>query len=596
MTGFAHICDRQTGIIGRSGTSIDRETTTGFARLDASRFRKDGHTFDIVGEWRPDNAPEMRGILNLPGDASLEHIVAAGWVQWNRDLADHLRGPFSIALFDHGTREFYAGRDAFGLLPFFYHLRRNLICFGRNSRAVRMQSGDAWSPNIAMIADFLVGQEVDKEATYFEGLHKLAPGTWLSVTARSHKTHRYWSPRSAPAVMDRPDAAFEFRRLFDRSVKNCHRPGNTSLMFSGGLDSSAIAASLVHQGLAGAEFPTISLTYRGNEGWTDGSHIDRLNNEYGFVRHELPSAAHDPLDGIVRYLRDLDGPYIYYGHSVSFRLQALSRKLGYGCVMSGHGGDEIVSHGFGRLNELAKERKLVTLWRETGGPARLHSVPRMKIFQRYLHHLPPYRRIAKRLARFRQFSVDQSGHQPRSLLSPPLADVALSARYVDGNPLTRLDHTERSLHEWLLDQPIQANALDIFAIASETDGVVTSMPFYDRDLAEFSLSLPAHWKLDRGVTRRIMREAIADAMPPATLNRADKFNFARNFVDGLLADRSRLFDLTNPNDSAIAPYIAADRVKEMHVAVLQKGTGIDIHDAYALWRIAVLHLWLRDAA
>ena len=52
------------------------------------------------------------------------------------------------------------------------------------------------------------------------------------------------------------------------------------------------------------------------------------------------------------------------------------------------------------------------------------------------------------------------------------------------------------------------------------------VPFLDYRLVEFVLGLPDEFKLSGGVTKRVLREAMAGLLPDAVRDRTDKLGFA----------------------------------------------------------------------
>ena len=594
-SGWQFTYNRADGAISEPASALSCATLIagGFVRFSGAPTCGISGQVAVFGEWRPDNLGQISTLLKLPDETEPEKVIAAAWHTWRHALADYLRGPFAFGLMDLSTRELYCARDAFGLLPLFFALRGSKIHVADRSHVVRTLSGGITAHNPNMIADFLLGVSRDKSATYYEGVSRLPPGSWMSFTANASQTHRYWDPNHIETDPDPKEAVEHFRTLFDESVNRCHSAGRSGILLSGGLDSSSIAASLVASGLVEPGFPAFSLTYRNTDGWSDGEHLDRLYREFGFVPHELPSAGHDPLSDLERYLQALDGPYLSYGHSVSFRLQPLAKASGCEVVLCGHGGDEIVSYGLGRLNELARQRRWLTLWREVRGASEIYNTSRIAFMRPYLAHLNFYRRLsAYAMKRDRALtSVDTS-----SVLSSELAARVTDDRSGPQNPMTRHDHDNRMIHAWSLDQPIQVQSLEVFAICSQADGVRTTMPFYDRQLAEFSLSLPSIYKLDGGVSRAIMRKAMKGSLPSMTLNRASKFDFAKQFVNGLVAQEEKVRELTDPRDALLSPYVNPERIYELWASLARQGTSLNISDAFGLWRVAVLALWLRQAS
>ena len=56
--------------------------------------------------------------------------------------------------------------------------------------------------------------------------------------------------------------------------------------------------------------------------------------------------------------------------------------------------------------------------------------------------------------------------------------------------------------------------------------VEARVPFLDYRLVEFSLGLPDDYKIERGVTKRVLREAMRGLLPEKVRARTDKIGFA----------------------------------------------------------------------
>lgn len=590
MTGFSLNFARRGHFADGAGVSMDfPRLDSGAPSLAATPLHRDAALrLSICADLRLDNRRDLATALRLDGGASAFDILAHGWRAWGRSLADMLRGSFALAIFDEISGELYCARDNFGLAPFYYAIDNRRLVAASSSRAVRAQLAQQPGRNLTMIADFVAGKIIEKEQTFFEGVQRLLPGYWMIVTADRRETRCYWSVRSVEPRDEVPDAVEQFRELFDRSVRNCHVAGSTMLMLSGGLDSSAILGSLGACGLAGPRLPSVSFTYPRSPDWDDGTYLKLLRKAFQLDEHHLPSDEHDPLEGMERHLTLLDGPYVSYGHSLSFRVQPLARELGMDVVLNGHGGDEIVSYGVGRLNELARAGKWLSLWRESAGAAAVDHESRFATFLPYLTHNPIFRRLQARFAR--PAAIGESAAAP---LAPQLAEYVADDRYTARPPRTRRDHDERMLQQWALELPVQPMALEVFSIMSQAAGVETRMPFYDRDLAELSVSLPSRYKLRGGMTRAILREAMADRLPQPLLRRGDKYNFAENFNRGLLSGRDNLRELTGPGNAELRQFVNAERIAQVWRSASEEGAAMPVNDSFYLWRAAVLAMWLR---
>ena len=518
-------------------------------------------------------------------------LLAKAWNRWGVETPDRLRGSFAFAIHDRKCGKVFLARDVFGLSPLYYALTDDALCVGRSSRSVRAATGANFHPDELMLSDFVAGASIERQRTFFEGVRRLPPAHVMTVGSTSSRSIRYWSVQSIEPDSDPVDPVGRFRAMFDRSVDRCLDPGETTLMLSGGLDSSAIAGSWA-DAHRDDRLPALALTYRHSPGWCDDTHLAQVAQASRINLVELPGDGHDPLADMPFWLKAVDGLYLPYGHSVSFQLLHLARKTGSRVVLSGHGGDEVVSYGFGRLNELAKAGQWFRLWREVRASAGLYNESRWSLFQRYLSHVDLWRRLRRR------FSTGTTPGAPvdASYLDRERSAELRSDRYVFRPAAARLDHDERSLHEEALSLALQPTSLEVFAHCSHAAGVATHMPFYDRELVELSVSLPSHWKLRDGQSRYILREAFRHSLPPDLLARRDKFDFGPAFLHGLVNVREKVMDLTQPCQPHLSGLVNRPLLADVRERMARNGTRIHITDAFFLWRVAMLTLWNGIAA
>lgn len=537
---------------------------------------------------RLDNAEELRSVLRLPRDAGCEQILLQGWHKWGSELPDRLRGAFAFAIFEPRQRRLFLARDISGMAPLYYIATRDQVAVADTSRMVRGIFGQALDLDRNFHAAFLSGIFASREDSFFTGLQRLPAAHIAEFRAEADGELRsYWSAGTVEREERADDAAERFRALFDRAAARRYQPGNTALLLSGGLDSSAILGSLTANGVEPRELPCMVETYRKTAGWNDEAYLSSLQRRFRLTFHEVPGDLHDPLCDMEEWLQVLDGPYVSYGHSGASNMLKVAATQGWTNLLSGHGGDEVVGYGAGRLNELARSRRWLRLWRETAGVAALSGKSRIRFMRRYLTHNPKYRRIELRI--LHHFPDPQQSEEP-SLSDEMMAMLdpdQLTPRRVD----TRSDHDEHMVHVEALENPIQQLALETIGQCSRATGVETEMPFYDRDLIEYSLSLPSDWKLRNGMTRYVMREAMRDRLPRDVLARQTKYDFTRPFLAGLCANREAVLDWTAPKPGLLADMVNEGRLARVREDVVRKGTGIDTDDARFVWRCTIMAMW-----
>lgn len=538
------------------------------------------------------NFDQIAQSLGLSRDVTIGAFLCAAWRKWGDGLADQLRGNFLIAVYDNRARQLYVARDAMGVMPVYYSRFDKSLVVSNSSGAVRARLPHAPALNRAQLADFLCGEESGYESTFFDDIARLPPGHWLKCCEGGLSKKRYWNLHEVRSIGGTLSEQTErFQEIFDKSLATTYVEGKTAILMSGGLDSSMIAGSLMHVMKAGPEVLALSRTYPNERKWNDRPHIESLRNYLPFSFAELPGDGYDPLLGLDLHLRALDGPYISYGHSETFAGKAFLADAGFSGVLNGHGGDEIVSYGAGRLNELALERKWLELWRQTEPLSRLHNTSRWQLFSPYLSHFYRIRLLRQYWSRLAQQASPD--HKTYPILTDEGKQLVQSGSGQLRNPLSRrYDHTERSLHEEDVTSALYARAFEVMAIASAAVGVETLMPFCDRDLVEYSTSLPSETKLGGGFTRRILREAMRGRVPETVRTRSDKYDFTRPFIAGLLSVKSRMDELIDAHRGILAELVDRKELQRLRSEVIRCGNDIDRQDARCIWRILVASKWI----
>ncbi|MEM7688742.1 MAG: asparagine synthase-related protein [Pseudomonadota bacterium] len=594
LPDFAIVWRRGDGL-----TSISHSQRTGQTRTTFSAsFATEG--LQIAGNWRCDNASELRSELGLLSDAPPARILASAWRKWGTGLANRLHGPFAIALFDAQAGQLFAARDALGIEPLFLAVANDTLAMASDPRAARAACGLTSDPDPAAIAGFLRGDLPDEVCTFHKGLERLPRGHFSVFDASfGRTTHKYFDLTAVPSIEPTADPVQPFQQLLDAETLRCGADrDNVGILLSGGLDSSALAASIEVQRTNPKKPSSFSMTFREDEDWPDGPYLEAIRAVCDMGHHGKESSQHDPMANIAHLLEILDGPSLGYGNSMNSELYQMARKLGVQTLFIGHGGDEVVSYGLGSLNELAQKGRWIDVWRESAGATAFWDMPRWRVFELILRRKRSWRLLRRIMSRLRPSRGvgPVSGAAMEDLLAPEFANANPPEQNPPA-PHTRLNHTERDLQEHALLQPMQPHSLETLTLVVRDYGFDLAMPFYSRELVEFSVSLPSSWKLRNGYTRYILREAMRGRVPASILERKDKNDFGGSFIRNVLRSPA-VRDLTQNPSPSLAPYINLKKLKELWAKVEQSPQSVSVYEGRALWLIAVLAQWLdsdRDA-
>ena len=468
-------------------------------------------------------------------------------------------------------------------------------------------SGARLSPDATRIADFIRGEEIARDLTVFAGLSRLPAAHRLDASGVESSIARYWQV-SLPPPEPAEDAPARLRAAL-KAATEARVTAETGAMLSGGLDSSTLAglAAETARGQGFAPLRTLSFVYGADKPYDESRYIDTANAAFGSEGHAITITSGPDLGTIAPLIEEQMDLFLAPGLQNSRRIYAEARGLGLSSLLNGHGGDEVISHGYARLVELAAHRAWGRLFVEARGAARTSGMPFWAV---YLSHIAEFgglrrrsflRRVLARLSRMFSGKSLLSGN-PRmtiEMIAPQLrAEIEAETRYAKRPSFTtpeefrkaaRLKHLEE------IAQPISESAFEALHRSATAAGVLPLYPFYDLRVVELCLALPSETKLRNGQTRWVLREAMRGLLPESIRTRQDKAIFSAEMVGSV----QRFYQSRGPEPfRPLAAYLDLEQVNRQHAALLA-GTLSDHKDLFTLhvlWRLAVLLTWFDACA
>jgi asparagine synthase (glutamine-hydrolysing) len=557
----------------------------------------------LTADARLDNRAELIDLLQLtdrPAHLIPDgQLILAAYQRWGYDCPLMLLGDFAFAIWDERKHSLFCARDPMGIRPFYYHhTPRKRFVFGSDASTVLSIPQVPRQVNELRIAYHLAHHFEDESITFYSGIFRLPGAHRLVVTDAGLNLSRYWEPDLSRGLKFRRDEDYAegLREVFTRAVR-CRLRSNAPVgsMLSGGLDSSSIACvsrDILARG-GGQKLHTFSAIF------PDVASVDARIDERGFMQAVLDTGgfeAHwvraDQLQPLLDLLWQGDeaipAPNLYMDEAI-FRA---ARREGVGVILSGFDGDSAVSHGFEYLSELARTGHWHTLLREATATARTYNVASNSLLWHFgiRPNLPPpivnaYRRVRRR--------------QPPPVLTP---DAPLSSTLVEREQLCeRMQASEstytadaRKEHWQGLSSGLLRYAIELLDSVSAPLGVEVRYPFFDLRVVEFCLAIPASQKLRQGVTRSVMRRAMADVLPQAVRGRISKSNLSANFRTRLLEHRQSTIERAACQPTPLlARYVD---IPAFHAAYKryssQPQSPQTDDDAIAVFLATVLSLWL----
>ncbi len=291
---------------------------------------------------------------------------------------------------------------------------------------------------------------------------------------------------------------------------------------SGGLDSSVVVASSA--GLTRGPLQTFSMGFA-DEAFSELPYAREVAKRFGTSHHEevvTPDAA-ELLDDLSRYY---DEPFADSSAIPTFLVSRLASR-NVKVVLSGDGGDEAFG-GYARYAHDLKEAALRD-WLP-GWFRRLAVGPLAQVWPKA--DWLPRRLRARTLLTNLALEPGPAYANTISLCRPPLRrrllapDLAATLNGRDPGAIVReafATAPPRDPLAGMIAADVGMLLPDDFLVkvdrASMANGLEVRPPFLDHELLELAARIPSRWKVHRGETKWVFKQAFKDRLPPAVTNR-----------------------------------------------------------------------------
>ena len=185
------------------------------------------------------------GRIALSGTSDAELILHA-YEAWGEGCVAHLLGDFAFAIWDGPRTKLFCARDHFGVKPFFYARVGECLIVGNTLNGIRRHPAVSSELDDLWIADFLLFEmSQDPAATAFRAVRRLPPAHCLTADRDGVRIRKHWTlPFDAEVrYRARGDYVDHFSELLQIAVRDRLRTARVGVELSGGLDSTAVAAT-----------------------------------------------------------------------------------------------------------------------------------------------------------------------------------------------------------------------------------------------------------------------------------------------------------------------------------------------------------------
>lgn len=561
---------------------------------------EDRHVLVFNGEIY--NYLELRAELQSKGEVFAtktdSEVLLRAYAVWGPDFLSRLRGMFAFLIWDRRDNTLFAARDRFGIKPLYYVNGGAKFAFGSEIKQLLGLGSASGRMNIARVADYLSYNMSDHtDETMFGGVRQLRAGEYALLTTSPDGSgelsiRQYYGPRDEQLDIGRQEAAEKFRDLLTGGVR-LHLRSDVPVgsCLSGGLDSSSIVGLMASQ-LAetgqNCRVQTVSACYD-EQSVDEKTYIDAVVAKTAAEPHYVWPKAEAVFDRAADITWHQDEPFGSTSIFAQWCVFDEARRAGIKVMLDGQGADEQLA-GYVtalpvHLASLCSRGRLGAMWRVMSARQELSGTPIGSQLRELLPQILPHGWLAPLHGRRRAMTQHDW-----------MGDGALS-RHSDGRTALQTAIDSRGL------SPVRdlASLCTVMVFASNLQmllhwedrnsmahSIEARVPFLDHPVVEFALALGNNHKIVDGVTKTVLRDAMAGVLPDSVANRHDKLGFAtpeQSWFCGPLQDLAR-----QGIDETLERYpelLNAAGVRKRADDMLEGRTPID----FWLWRVVNLGIW-----
>lgn len=470
-----------------------------------------GGRYWIVGRIRLDARRELQARLaaeigNPPEPIPDALLCLHAYARWGERFTEFLAGDFAFALWDDERQSLIAVRDQMGVRLLFHARKGNTWFVGDSLDWIAARASTGRELDDYWIADFLTGGcSREFERTVYRHIQRLAPAHTLKLNQAGAVIGNYWRLNVVEPVYFRDPRTYaeRFRELLSLAVADRLPAGRVGIALSGGLDSTALAAS------------TIDVTADASRIVAECEHYEETMH----IREDYFASLAARRLGIDLRIRVVD-ELVYDPQWRSRDIRSAEPSIS---ILNAH-----------NLREIDGDRaRAASVWLEGEGPDNALTLERNS-YLRWLFGRRSWGRLAgallqytrvKGVAGWTQTLRRHAGSRPKAKgpdTPPPWLNRDFAERLKLAERLATLGDGGDTSHPWRplamasFTSPFWQNDLDDMNFREQLAPIVRRHPYLDLRVTEFMLSVPpVPW----GWKKHLMREAMRDRLPAEVLGR-----------------------------------------------------------------------------
>ena len=517
-------------------------------------------------------------------------VILAAFMKWGIECVHRFNGMFAIAIYDREDESLYLVRDRIGKKPLYYWKDGENLVFASELKPIMKYPGFEKSIRQELLKRYLTEQYINAPDTIFKNVFQVQPGMVYYFQKGKSKQWKYWDIaekyKEFKGTMKGSfeEAKEELKQKLKKSV-NLRMISDVPLgaFLSGGYDSSLMTA--IAQENSTQPVKTFSIGFEDKQ-YNEAIYAKEVAQYLGCDHTELYITEADMfamLEGLTDYY---DEPFADSSQIPSMLVSKLAKEK-VTVALSGDGGDEFFC-GYNNYKMLLDIQKLDKVGAVTHAVCHLPGLKQMGLMQK----LPAKVQIVAN-NRDKKIKVQPFGYMQSKAASNILKAKQLDHRFLEEE---KYEETNWQIRRMLLDMDtyLPGDILTKVDRASMKYSLETRCPILDKEVMEYSFSLPHEYKYDNGNKKRILKELAYDYIPRELLERP-KVGFSvplDKWLRGPL--REQLLAYTDSSFLKKQDIFIETQTKEMIDTYLKngdKGAGSGANYSRMVWAYFVFQKW-----
>ena len=524
-----------------------------------------------------------------------------GFIEFGDEILNMLNGIFAFAIYDRLQGELFIARDHFGVKPLYYYAKGSKLIFGSEIKSFFGFNEFDKSIDYESLVNYLTLLWSPGEKTAFSNVKKLLPGHFMRInlfdfTGPAIKKYYeipfkgIYSKKSEEELIDQLD-----EKLFNAVKRQLLSDLPVAFFLSGGVDSSAIVAfaKKVHPNKR-LRCYTINTSNGEDGAFNEDLHYARVVAKYLDVDLVEVDSKVDIVANFDKMIYHLDEPQSDAAPLHVLNICNQAKKDGFKVLLGGTGGDDVFS-GYRRHQALRYEAYINSI------PLFLREFTKW-IFLKFNLNNSWIRRVKKVTSNLHETKINRVyGYFEwlplnivKGLFHSDLKGVVekYNPRRFFIDLLSNISSTENDLNKslfWELKTFLVDHNLNYTDKLGMATGVEIRVPFLDKELVEFSTTIPPSLKMKGSSTKYILKKLMERYLPYEVIYRS-KAGFGAPVRDWVIHNLDEKID-TYLGEKSIKKRGIFDAAKIQELIKLNKKGKIDA--SYSIWGLLAIESWMR---